>query len=100
MRVDQTVVIPIKSPSLPGASHYNSGCSPEMKVTAVFLLGSLALCQAGNGNAMERFVSETEALIETYHNRLFPCISIEWLENGGIFLIIRRDPPFLDFGAR
>jgi len=30
----------------------------EMKVTAVFLLGSLALCQAGNGNAMERLLDD------------------------------------------
>ena len=28
-----------------------------MKLTAVFLLAGLAFCQAGNGNAMERFVS-------------------------------------------
>merc|ERR1711981_487900 len=32
--------------------------SPEMKVTAVFLLGCLALCQAGNGNAMERLLDD------------------------------------------
>jgi len=32
--------------------------SPEMKVTVVFLLGCLALCQAGNGNAMERLLDD------------------------------------------
>merc|ERR1712024_385647 len=32
--------------------------TPEMKLTAVLLLGSLSLCHAGNGNAMERLLDD------------------------------------------
>merc|ERR1711992_474713 len=41
--------------SAPGLSRLQT---PEMKLTAVLLLGSLSLCHAGNGNAMERLLDD------------------------------------------